>query len=348
MSRSRCIISTIPILGLSSGGVRISGICRTVSRIMRGPARAALLATVLYEAGGRTASAPVTAATEQTSPLIVAANSRSAQDGPWTGGLWTIDLRNHRSRLVAAAPGATFNAPVRSPDGRRLAYVQDGRILWQVDADGRHPRQLYALPSRTFLRVSGPRYTPEGIWLGFTAGCCGNFAIYRIRTDGSRLQQLSRGGVRFLQDWSPDGTHMLFTLDARLWTAGIDGTRAHALGGDLPDAGSFFTARYSPDGSHVVASLLPAEGGSEGGNRAIVIMHPDGRYLTDLTSTFTADATLPTWSPDGKAIAFVTASGAFDAAGRLHDLWMMRYDGRRRTNLTRGTLGDVQAATWGR
>ena len=80
----------------------------------------------------------------------------------------------------------------------------------------------------------------------------------------------------------------------------------------------------------------------------IVLMHDDGRYLTVLTPTIAADCTHPTWSPDGKRIAFVVASGPIGPAGRLHDIWVMRYNGQQATNLTHGILGDVSFAAWSR
>ena len=141
---------------------------------------------------------------------------------------------------------------------------------------------------------------------------------------------------------------MLFSLDGKLWVADPHGDHAQPLGGDAPDAGSFFDARYSPDGTHITASLLPAQGMSESSTRVIVLMHPDGRYLTILTGDLPYDTSHPTWSPDGKRIAFVVASGALGLQGRLHDLWVMGYNGRQKANITHGMLGDVEAAIWGR
>ncbi len=207
---------------------------------------------------------------------------------------------------------------------------------------------LYALSADSFGQLTTPRYTPDGKSIGFSAGDGASFTTYEIAVDGTHPHKLFGGGVRLLQDWSPDGKHLLFTQNGALWSADPSGGHAQPLGGDAPDAGSFSDARYSPDGSHIVAALRPAQGAEEAEGQVIVLMHPDGQYLTTLTTHLGYDATQPTWSPDGKQIAFLVASGALGSLGRLHDLWVMGFNGSNSRNLSRGTAGDVSAAAWAR
>jgi Tol biopolymer transport system component len=280
--------------------------------------------------------------------IIVATGSAPTLSSTGQSALWRTDLLGHGVRLARRDGSNSLSDPVRSPDGRHVAYVEDGQTLWQMNADGSGARQLYAMASGSFGRISTPRYTPDGRTLSFTAGCCANFAIYSVGTDGQGLRRLLNGGVRFFQDWSPDGKTVLFTLNGALWSADARGGHAHPLGGDAPDAGNFFDVRYSPDGSHLVASLRPAPGAEEAAGRVIVLLHPDGHYLSVLTGNLPYDAEAPTWSPDGKRILFVVASGSLGPLGRTHDLWLMRYNGSGRQNITRGQFGDVEAAAWAR
>jgi Tol biopolymer transport system component len=278
-------------------------------------------------------------------PVLATASSMQGRNS-----LWRVPVQgSHRPVALFTAPANdTLNQPVWSPDGSHLAYVLNGRELVQAANNGRDPRVLYGLPASSFQLISGPRYTPDGKTLGFTVGCCGTFAMYRIGTNGRGLRQLSRGGVRIFQDWSPDGTHFLYTLNGQLWTADPLGGHATPIGNDTATAGNFFDARYSPDNTHIVASLQPAEGSAEGSGRVIVLMHDDGKYLSVLTRTVPFDCSDPTWSPDGKRIAFVVASGPIGPLGRLHEIWIMRFNGRDRKNLTHGILGDVSAIAWER
>ena len=262
--------------------------------------------------------------------------------------LTTVDAQGRAPTRILLSGVGSLSAPARSPDGRTIGYVVGGRSIWQLDVGSGARTLLYRIDGSGYLRVDGPRYSPDGQAIAFTDGCCGSFGIERIAGDGSGLQRLLGGEVRIFQDWSPDGRRILFTVNGALWSAAPDGTRGAPLGGDAPDAGSFFDARYSPDGTHIAAALAPARGGNEGGGRQVVLMHADGRYLTQLTAQMPFEADGPTWSADGKWIAFLAASGAVGPRGALHDLWLMRYDGSRKVNLSLGRLGDVEGAAWGR
>ncbi|HVA90990.1 MAG TPA: hypothetical protein VNL71_14245 [Chloroflexota bacterium] len=283
-----------------------------------------------------------------TSPILFAAAPASPALAPIRSALWWDTPVNHLARVPGITEAGSVTAITRSPDGSHSAYVLDGRTLWQADADGAHPRLLYALPADSFGQIIAPRYTADGRDLGFSAGCCANFTTYELSVDGAHPRRLFGGGIRLLQDWSPDGKHLLFTLNGALWVADPAGGHARPLGGDAPGAGSFADARYSPDGSHIVATLHPAQGAEEAAGAVIVLLHPDGQYLTILTPNLGLDASQPAWSPDGKQIAILVASGALGPLGRLHDLWLMRYDGKGLRNLTGGVAGDVSAIAWGR
>jgi Tol biopolymer transport system component len=280
--------------------------------------------------------------------ILIAAAPTADPLAPAPSALWWATPPNRPTRLRGAALAGVVTGLTRSPDGRHIAYVLNGRQLRQANTDGSHAVVLYALPAGFFGQITPPRYTVDGKALGFSAGCCANFTTYEVASEGGRPRKLFGGGVRVLQDWSPDGKHLLFTLNGTLWTADPRGGHAHAMGGDVPDAGSFSDARYSPDGSHITAALRPAQGAGEAAGRVIVLLHPDGQYLTILTAGLGFDAAQPTWSPNGKQIAFLVASGALGSLGRLHDLWVMRFNGRNARNLSRGSAGDVSTAAWGR
>lgn len=289
----------------------------------------------------------VQAATRTVPNQILIATATSASPlAPTYSALWQSDLSGQPRRILSRDDGS-LDSPVLSPDGTQIAYIVDGTAIWLMDRDGSHPRMLYTLPVDAYVRISGVRYTPDGHTLGFTVGCCGNFTIDRIGVDGKGLHAIFSGGLRIFQDWSPDGKQMLFTVGGALWVASSTGAHARPLGGDVPGAGGFAGARYSPDGSHIVATLTPAVGG-EGANQVIVLLHPDGQYLTVLTADLPYDASDPSWSPDGKSIAFLANSGPFGTLDRLHDVWVMHFNGANPRNLTNNRIGDAIALSWAR
>jgi Tol biopolymer transport system component len=261
--------------------------------------------------------------------------------------LWRATQTGAATRLLSRAGASGLSAPAISPDGKHVAYVVDGIALWQMDIDGTHARELYSLSATGFERIIGPRYGPNSLSISFTAGCCGRFTVYEISTDSKHLHQILAGGLRIFQDWAPPGTHLLFTMSGALWTADARGANNRPLGGDAPDAGTFSDASYSPDSTHIVSDLIPAVG-QEAAAGVIVLLHSDGQYLSFLTNNLPYEVGTPSWSPDGKTIAFTAASGVEGALGRNRDLWMMRYDGAQKRNITRGRLGNVVDVAWAR
>src|SRR5205823_471312 len=135
--------------------------------------------------------------------------------------------------------------------------------------------------------------------------------------------------------WSPDGTQIAFDTSGpsvEMTSIGVvnaDGTSEHVVA-STPQ-GSDFAPAWSPDGSTIVyASIrnenwgifaIPAAGGAE---RTLRAARPGSDYVDD-----------PTWSPDGKLIAFVAGDG----------ISLMRTDGsrvrrvfRRRTRFPAGAI----------
>lgn len=105
-----------------------------------------------------------------------------------------------------------------SPDGKELAYValhRDGdRIVTRIatiPTQGGESRYLTdgACP------VDGPEYSPCGQWIYFNSEAAatqpGHAQIFRMRTDGSNVEQLTFDErVNWFPHLSPDGKHMVY------------------------------------------------------------------------------------------------------------------------------------------
>ena len=152
----------------------------------------------------------------------------------------------------------------------------------------------------------------------------GNFDLYRMRSDGSRLRRLTRGaGFERYPRWSPDGGAIAYVSDRtrpRSDTAYelyvLRGTSLRRLTNDraVDDQVS-----WSPDGKRLV---FASNRGS--GRFGLWTMNANGTGVRFLT----ADGATPSWSPDGGTIAFVRSSGNTDA------IWLMNADGSRQRRLT--------------
>lgn len=127
--------------------------------------------------------------------------------------------------------------------------------------------------------VDGPEWTADGAWIWFNgelgAAVSGHARLFRIRPDGSGLQQMTDGdGVDWFPHNSPDGAQIAFVRYP-------PGTQGHPA--DLP----------------VSLHLMPAEGGEA---RMLVSLH-GGQGTINVNS----------WSPDSRYLAYMAYPEATEA-----------------------------------
>ncbi len=177
-------------------------------------------------------------------------------------------------RTVVSDPQARSYWHGWSPDGATLAYVRvhvsDGSYdIWGVDAAGGEPRPLVVGPGVD----DGPEYSPDGKYLYFNSTRSGAMALWRANADGTDPVRLTHDPAR--RDWfphlSPDGK----------WIAYV------SFGDDIA------LEDHPPNREDVQLRLMPADGSAP---------------PVILTRLFGGQGTInvPSWSPDGSRIAFVS------------------------------------------
>ncbi|RPJ03386.1 MAG: biopolymer transporter TolR, partial [Candidatus Aminicenantes bacterium] len=159
-----------------------------------------------------------------------------------------------------------------SPDGRGLVYTggRDGNTdIYRIPVEGGEEVRLTDAPGLD----DGPEYSPDGRFIYFNSARTGDMRIWRMAPDGSGQEPFTSGE---LHDWfphvSPDGKRIVFL----------------SFGKDV-------AADDHPFYKHVFIRMMPVDGSAE----PKVIAYVYGGQGT---------INVPSWSPDGKRIAFVSNS----------------------------------------
>lgn len=156
-----------------------------------------------------------------------------------------------------------------SPDGSTLAYTalrDDEWDVYVIPVSGGEERRLTTCPGLD----DGPDYAPDGAFIYYNSICSGSMEIWRMRPDGSDPERLTDDAY---SNWfphpSPDGRWVVFL-------------------GYLQDQGD-----AHPFGRQVTLRLMDVGDGS----------------VRELTRPFfggQGTINVPSWSPDSRAVAFMS------------------------------------------
>jgi Tol biopolymer transport system component len=218
---------------------------------------------------------------------------------------------NLRRLTVCSSPCVRDYAPAWSPDGSKIAFQRDGKI-YVMDANGADVHVLFACPP-TICPVGAPVWSPDGRELAFFP-CC-QLGIAPPEPTGPYVV-------------NADGSHVRRLLPDAACPKGCYGVGEVA---------------WSPDG------LLIAFSRSDRGFNNIYVMNADGTNIRRLTECSALPCELdwsPTWSPDGKDIAFIHDEGQPGSAYGLVEV--MKADGSDVRVIAEGAGFNICCLTWQR
>ena len=284
--------------------------------------------------------------------------------------IWTMeaDGRN-RVRLTKPAPPQTDaignTSPAWSPDGRLIAYTgsgeavdedQDELEVYVMRADGSETRRL----TNDHVHDGTPVWSPDGERLAFShtprlGSEEADGVIVVMNADGGDRIEITRHPLApdivfdFAPAWSPDGTLIAFgrstytaagEAKVAIHTVAPDGSDERLL---VEDGGD---PAWSPDGTQIAFTSTRDRFGRTcfhdcSPSSEIYVSQSNGSDVRRLTK-HPADDHSPTWSPDGRRIAFV--SDRANKADHQNEIYVMESDGRKPRRLTTNDVWDLEPA----
>jgi dipeptidyl aminopeptidase/acylaminoacyl peptidase len=265
--------------------------------------------------------------------------------------VWILDLRSSTRSKAAPAPqrltqaDASSTDPEWSPSGDAI-YFLSGRSgssqVWRLPLGGGEASRVTDLP----VDVENFRISPQGDRILFSAGVfrdCADLACTKARLDekakpGKTTGQVyDRLFVRHWDTWADGRNSVLYSapIDASGRVSATPVSLSGTLDGDAPSKpfGDHEDYRFSPDGKTVVFAVRIAGKTESWSTNFDIYSIPavGGEAPRNLTAENLAWDAKPSFSPDGRTLAYVAMTRPGFEADRFHLVLMDVATGKKRT-----------------
>jgi TolB protein len=260
-----------------------------------------------------------------------------------------VSLRQH----TFIQEGSDFD-PNLSPNGDRMVFASTRHNempdLYIKSVDGVAVTQLTSDPAADVQ----PAFSPDGSYVAFASNRTGNWDIWIVAVDGQQPIQVTSGEADDIHpSWSPDGTQLVYcSLPAKsgqweLWVADAASDAAKRF------IGYGLFPEWSPIGDTILYQRARERGSRWFSIWTIELIDGEPRYPTEIAASPDFAMISPSWSRDGKMVAYTTRVPPADAPDTMDsdlgqaDVWVVNADGHSRVRLTDGHTVNYGSA-WSR
>jgi dipeptidyl aminopeptidase/acylaminoacyl peptidase len=230
--------------------------------------------------------------------------------------IWLVDALGRESPRPFTAGEKKDTQPRWSPDGTKLAFVSDrsgSKQIWLIDVQGGEPWQL----TKHAADVFEPAWSPDGKRLAFVANGPTNRLESLVLDEKDDRKRIVR--VREYRHRA-DGRGYFGTLRHHIWIVDVDsGATVQLTDGPADDGGP----TWSPDGESIafVSDRSPERDWHWGGE-SIHVVNVATFQVRRLTIE-NGRAAHPSWSPDGRRIAYPGSTHSDEASEINTRLWVV-------------------------
>jgi dipeptidyl aminopeptidase/acylaminoacyl peptidase len=257
------------------------------------------------------------------SRVVYVVSEIDKEAGKSNSSLWLAPTAGGEPMKLTSSPGANTH-PRWSPDGRTIAFVSSrggSSQIWLLPIDGGEARQLTKLP----IDVDGPVWSPKGDRIAFAAGVYpGTTPEETAAKDKEKEESKSKARiyddlmVRHWNEWDSGKRSHLFVADAATGEA-VDLTPKLSVNTPPAPFGGSNDYAWSADGGSLAFTAEPMKDAAWSTNTDVWLVPVGGGEPRNLTADNPAADASPSFSPDGKHLAYI----AQKRAGFEADLWVL-------------------------